>query len=164
MHFRNTRLRTKITALLLSLVALWAFAAWVTLREGLNLLGVSTIDEQTTRPAVALVTALQEERRLSMIYLGRPGSQRLDLDQQRLQTDAAQNRFRELAGSSAVARVVAPALQSRIVQTLKQLDALGQNRRLIDSGQADRSSALRAYNEVIDAPFRVFNSANAGLD
>ena len=49
MRLRNARLRTKVTALLVSLIALWAFTAWVTVREGLNMLGVATLDAERGR-------------------------------------------------------------------------------------------------------------------
>src|SRR2546430_16210095 len=75
MIFRNSRARTKrvktkIVALLLSLVALWGFAAFVTLREGVNLLWVATLDTGVGKPTESLVSTLQEERRLSLAYLG----------------------------------------------------------------------------------------------
>jgi signal transduction histidine kinase len=164
MRFRNSRLRTKIVALLVSLAALWAFAAWVTLREGLNLLGVSTIDEKVTRPTLVLVTALQEERRLSMIYLGRPGSQRLDMGEQRVRTDKAVASFRQQTGGSDVSRAASSELEGRITETIKQMDALTPARRLIDAGQMNRTQLLETYNRQIDAPFRIFSSANAGLE
>ena len=55
MRFRNSRLRTKITARLPSLVALWVFGAWVTLREGVDLLGVSAPDAALAQPTDPLL-------------------------------------------------------------------------------------------------------------
>ena len=46
----STRLRTKVIALLASLVALWSFAAWVTVADGFNLLWVQTLDSQVAEP------------------------------------------------------------------------------------------------------------------
>src|SRR4029453_2818188 len=66
----KTRVRTKVVALLLSLFALWSFAAFVTVREGLNLLWVKTLDDKLARRTEALIVALQQERRLSLVYLG----------------------------------------------------------------------------------------------
>ncbi len=63
-------MRTKVVALLVSLAALWAFAAFVTLREGLNLLWLTTLDDNVGAPSESLVQALQLERRLSLVYLG----------------------------------------------------------------------------------------------
>ncbi len=68
---RRSNVRTKVVALLVSLAALWAFAAFVTVREGLNLLWLTTLDENVGVPSESVVYALQQERRLSLIYLGR---------------------------------------------------------------------------------------------
>src|ERR1700745_2122220 len=90
MRFRNSRLRTKVTALLLSLAALWAFAAWVTLREGVNLVWVSTLNSAVAQPIDKVQPELQRERQLSLIRLGNPGpQQRAALDAQRARTDKA---------------------------------------------------------------------------
>jgi hypothetical protein len=76
MRFRNSRLRTKVTALLVSLTALWIFAAWVTLREGVNLLWVTTYDSQLATPTDPLIAELQRERRLTVIRLAKPTTPR----------------------------------------------------------------------------------------
>src|SRR5690606_42010830 len=73
MRVRNSRVREKVVAVLVSLAALWAFAAWVTVRDGLNLLGATTIDSGVTAPAEPLVADLQRERRLSAMRLASPG-------------------------------------------------------------------------------------------
>src|SRR3954464_4267833 len=95
MSFRNSRgrtkrIKTKVVALLLSLSALWGFAAFVTLREGFNLLWVSTLDSAVGRPTEALVAALPAERLLSVVYrstaTGRD-AQRQAVAEQRRNTD-----------------------------------------------------------------------------
>src|SRR5262245_12534196 len=164
MHFRNTRLRTKITALLMSLVALWAFAAWVTLREGLDLLSLNTLDKNTGRPGSALVTELQQERRVSVIYLSHPGGpQRLALDAQRARTNAVASRFRKLAGSGAVKRAASSNGDRRIAETFRQLDGLDAYREAINAGRLDRGRTIGAYDGVVDAIFRIWASS-ASLD
>lgn len=55
MRFRNSRLRSKIMALLPSLVAPWVFVAWATLREGVDLLGVSALDAALAQPTGPLL-------------------------------------------------------------------------------------------------------------
>src|ERR1044071_725970 len=102
---RGTRLRSKVVALLLSLTALWGFAAFVTLREGLNLLWVSTLDPGVGRPTESLVAALQAERRLSVVYRSTPAGregQRQGVTDQRRGTDAAIAEWRTSTGSSGV--------------------------------------------------------------
>src|SRR2546421_2885322 len=102
MSFRNSRgrtkrIKTKIVALLLSLVALWGFAAFVTLREGVNLLWVARLDTGVGKPTEALLSTLQQERRLSLAYLrGRRTEQRAALVNQRTGTHEAGAPFRDL--------------------------------------------------------------------
>ncbi|MBB6398001.1 signal transduction histidine kinase [Actinomadura coerulea] len=160
---RNSRVRTKITALLLSLVALWGFAAWVTLREGLDLLSVSTLDENTGRPGSDMITALQAERRATMVYLGRPGpQQRTALTTQRAKSDKAVAKFRRLAGSGDTKDAASAIGWKRIKETLSALNGLAAGRRAVDAG-IDRGQAAQPYNAVIDSTFRIFRSS-AGVD
>jgi methyl-accepting chemotaxis protein len=164
MRFRSTRLQVKITALLMSLIALWAFAAWVTLREGLNLLSLSTLDKNTGRPGSALVTELQQERRVSVIYLSNPTApQRQVLDAQRSHTNTVASRFRELAGSDAVKRAASALGDKRILESFRQLDGLREHRAAIDAGRLDRAQTIIALDGIIDAIFRIWAS-NATLD
>ncbi|GAA4076336.1 sensor histidine kinase [Actinomadura miaoliensis] len=160
MRFRNSRLRTKITALLVSLAALWVFAAWVTLRDGLNLLSLSTLDTKTGRPGNELITALQEERRLTVVYLGRRGpQQRQALTQQRARTDRTVAEFRRLADDGDVKRAASDLGNRRIKETFDQLDGLAPARQRIDGGQVSRSDAPETFNAIIDATFRIFSSS-----
>jgi signal transduction histidine kinase len=165
MRFRNSRLRIKITAMLASLLALWAFAAWVTVKDGLNLLSVTTIDERVGRPTVALVTDLQTERRLSSVYLGggRSRAQQEALNAQRARTDESQARFRRLTSGSDVTRVAPADLEQRIRETSGGLDGLNAARRTIDSGRVTRDAVAKGFNDVIDAAFRVY-ALNARVD
>ncbi|MFD0851349.1 hypothetical protein ACFQ07_03925, partial [Actinomadura adrarensis] len=55
---------------LVSLSILWAFAASVTLGEGLNLRKVETVQDHFEYPSGALGSSLQAERRATMVYLG----------------------------------------------------------------------------------------------
>ncbi|QXJ23578.1 nitrate- and nitrite sensing domain-containing protein [Actinomadura graeca] len=165
MRIRNTRLRTKITALLASLIALWAFAAWVTLREGLTLLSASSIDQNVTRPMVTLVTDLQEERKLSTIYLSSPGTQqRQALLAQREHVDRSQDTFRKRAGSGNMLGTGGGTLEKRIKESLDELDGIAPGRAAIDSRTIDRQTAVRPYNEVIDSAFRIYNAAGGVND
>src|SRR5687767_6679064 len=103
MKSRGSHVRTKIFALLVSLVALWVFTAVVTLRAGLNLLWVDTLDQRIDRPTDALITALQHERRLSLVYISTQGEeQRTALAAQRKRTDEARAQFERLARGTKV--------------------------------------------------------------
>ncbi|WP_067139984.1 sensor histidine kinase [Microtetraspora malaysiensis] len=159
MRFRNSRVRTKVTALLLSLIALWGFAAWVTVRDGLNLLWVSVYDSKVSKPTEELVARLQEERRLSLVRLGNPALVGADLlAAQRARTDAAAAKYRSLADGGDVHMAAGAALRARISETFKQLDELRSDRQAIDSGRAGREKALATYNETIAIFYRTYDS------
>jgi methyl-accepting chemotaxis protein len=156
MRFRNARLRTKITALLLSLAALWAFAAWVTLREGVNLVWVSAVNSGVAQPIDKLQPELQRERQLSLIRLGNPGpQQRAALDAQRARTDKAVAEFARLSRSGNVKLAQSPELKASIQGALRQFADLGVNRSAIDSGLTDRTRTVSVYDDAVDAIFQV---------
>ncbi len=164
MSSRSSSLRIKVIAMLASLVALWAFAATVTLREGLNLLWVSTTAEEVGKPADTLVAELQTERRLSLVYLGgSTAAQRAALVDQRKVTDQAVVKFRERAGSSAVESTASTELEQRLGETFGLLDSIDQMRDAVDGRRLERGSAAGLFNERIDAVFRIYG-ALATLD
>jgi signal transduction histidine kinase len=159
MRFHNARLRTKITALLLSLAALWAFAAWVTLREGVNLVWVSVVNSGIAQPIDDLQPELQRERQLSMIRLGDPGSQqRAALDLQRARTDKAVANFARLSNGGNVKLAESSTLKRAVEVALRQFGNLGPNRNAIDSGLTDRARTAAVYDDAIDAIFQVDDS------
>jgi signal transduction histidine kinase len=159
MSSRSSRVRTKVTALLLSLIALWAFAAYVTVREGLNLLSVSTLDTGVGRPTDALIADLQEERRLSLVELGNNSpSTAAALVAQRAHTDTELASFKALTGTSSVNFAGTDALRARIADTVRQTDALAANRSAIDAHAIDRAGAGAAYTQMIGVGFLIFDS------
>ncbi|MEU9885323.1 nitrate- and nitrite sensing domain-containing protein [Sphaerisporangium sp. NPDC051011] len=160
MRFRNSRIRTKVTALLLSLVALWGFAAWVTLREGFNVLWVATLNSGIADPGERLRVELQQERRLTLVLLGAPGSsqQRIALNAQRTRTDDASADFRRQVTSTSVQDAASETLRRRIDEATQELRVLGPMREQVDEGLIDRGRASVAITGVVDALFRVYDS------
>ncbi|GEM_PF-549791 len=145
--------------MLVSLTALWAFAAYVTLRDGLNLLGVSALDTGVGRPTEAVVTALQQERRLSLVALGSGGSdQHTALVAQRASTDEADATFRRLVSGTAVRWTASAAAEQRIGEAMQRVDGLAGLRAAIDARTVDRGQVAAAFRDLIDAEFRIFGS------
>ena len=92
---KSSNVRTKVIALLVSLAALWGFAAFVTFREGLNLLWLTTLDGGVGTSSESVVYAMQSERRLSAIFLnGRTADQQAALTAQRVDSDKAIAEYR----------------------------------------------------------------------
>ncbi|SIQ36299.1 sensor histidine kinase [Micromonospora avicenniae] len=164
MRSRGTNLRTKVVALLVSLVALWSFAAWVTLRDGVNLLGVQTVDSKIVAPSEPLLLELQVERRLSTAQLGSSSSAGKDeLAASRQRVDAAAAEFRESA-QSWLADLMAGAEAERTVDAaIAALNTLPATRESIDSRDLDRAAAAKAYTQVVDSMFQLYDVVG-GLD
>ncbi len=164
---RGTRLRTKVVALLLSLTALWAFAAFVTLREGLNLLWVTTLTDNVGRPTESLLAALQQERRLSVVYLATAadrGEHARSLRDQRERTDEDLATFRRRTRDAKVSWAASSVLQGRIKDLTKLLNDLPRQRAALDTNRIGSAAAVAGvYTDIIDAGFRVYGSI-AALD
>ncbi len=159
MKTRSMHVRTKVTALLLSLVALWAFAAFVTIREGLNLLSVSTLDSGVGRPADAMIAELQEERRLSVVELGAaPPAIVQELVAQRARTDAAVAVFKQRSGAASVHFAGSDVLLRRLSDAVTQVDTLAASRQAVDSRTFSRAAAAAGFTKMIDTTFLIFDS------
>ena len=151
---RTGSVRFKVIALVLvslvSLSTLWAFAASVTLGDGLNLRNVKTVHDHYGYPAGALGSALQAERRLSLVYLGShtPGDQ-ASMESGRLDTDRQATLFRDLVSDKG-ARDAAPAdarrLADRIVARLGDLDG---RRAAIDRGRTTQTQAFANFTDIL---------------
>ncbi|RFS83381.1 HAMP domain-containing protein [Actinomadura spongiicola] len=156
MRFRNSRLRTKIVALLVSMTALWAFAAWVTLREGVNLLFVSTLDS-VVGPSDPLLVELQHERRLTVTLIA-SGQRRPDLlAAQRARTDRERSIVIDRANSGSVHRAADDAMEERLDAMVELLRGLDRDRQAIDAGTADRRKVIQVYSAAIESIFRMYD-------
>jgi signal transduction histidine kinase len=161
---RGAHLRTKVVALLVSLAALWAFAAFVTLREGLNLLWVSALTDHVGRPTESLLAGLQQERRLSLVYLGSSAdrtAQRADLLAQRERTDHELASFRRHTREPSVAWAASDVLQTRIAEASRLLDGLAGLREAVDANATSRADAAAGYVTMVDAGFRIYGSISS---
>ncbi|GIJ27705.1 histidine kinase [Micromonospora qiuiae] len=158
MGSRSSNLRTKVVALLASLVALWGFTAWVTVREGVNLLGVQALDVRVFDPTEPLLLQLQLERRSSVVYLGRPDDAlRSELTQLRQRTDQLTAEFAESVDSWQVSLLGSKDLHERIALLQKGLDALRDTRAAVDEHNIGRSEAGVAFTEVIESIYQVYD-------
>ncbi|TNH24523.1 HAMP domain-containing protein [Micromonospora orduensis] len=158
MRSRGTSIRTKVVALLLSLVALWMFAAWVTLRDGFNLLGVQLLNSKVYAPSEPLLQELQLERRLTQGYLSNPDAERraaLEAKQRetaKLAADFAgsvDNWQVDVAGSS--------ALDAQLKASITRINALEQTRAQVLGRSVDRIAAADAYTEAIESIFQIYD-------
>ncbi len=156
---RSSNLRRKVVALLASLVALWAFAAWVTLREGANLLWVQTLDSRVAQPGEPLILELQAERRAATAYLGAPGGSGNDqFSEQWSRTQVVVDEFRSSARGWWVSIAASDDSQQQIDTVLARLDRLDEVRDSVQSRQVDRAAAAEAYTDLIDELLAMYRS------
>jgi signal transduction histidine kinase len=146
--------RFKIVLLLLvpfvALSALWAFAASITLGDGLNLLHVKTIQDHLGYPSGALGSALQSERRLSLVYLGgKDPAVQASLESQRLVTDRQIELYQRLARDGDVQNVAEDQQKQWAAEVSRRLETLASSRRAVDAGSAGRPQAYNTYTQII---------------
>jgi anti-sigma regulatory factor (Ser/Thr protein kinase) len=151
MRFRGKSVRRKIIALLLvpllSLVSIWAFATWITAQEARQLLAVSSVSDNLGKPAEAVVHALQDERRQTLVYLADPRSQAA-LDEVRAATDVAVEEVQRNADGQARDDLNSGAAQ-RLDAMLDGLARVEHLRQQVDTNTTTRTSALESYSTII---------------
>ncbi|PZG23447.1 histidine kinase [Micromonospora craterilacus] len=158
MNSRSSNLRTKVVALLAVLVALWAFAAWVTVREGVNLVGVRALDARVFDPSEPLLLQLQLERRTSLAYLGRPAeAQRGELEQLRQRTDELAAEFAQSADNWQVSLLGSEDLRERVTELNRGLDTLRDTRTAVDGRNIGRSEVGKAFTELIESIYQIYH-------
>src|SRR3954465_5186861 len=133
MRLANSRVRTKVTALIVSMTALWVFAAWVTVRDGGNLLWVQQLDKNVAQPIDDLLPELQAERRLSTIYLSQrsPGNQKA-LNDQRVKTDKAITKLTRLSAAGVVDWAASGNLKPRLDKSIQGLSQISTTRNSVN--------------------------------
>jgi signal transduction histidine kinase len=150
--FRSVRFKIVLLLIvpLVSLSTLWAFAADITLGDGLNLRHVNTIQDHLGYPSGALGSALEQERRLSMVFLGsRSESDRASMESGRLVTDRQADQFRRLAVDKGTQKVISAQSRTWTQQILHYLDDLSARRKAIDAGGVTRDQAFTRYTSAI---------------
>ncbi|MET8372319.1 nitrate- and nitrite sensing domain-containing protein [Micromonospora sp. DT68] len=158
MRSRGTSIRTKVVALLLSLVALWMFAAWITLRDGFNLLGVQVINSRVYAPSEPLLQELQLERRLTQAYLSNPSAeQRAALEAEQRKATQLAEKFADSVRHWQVDVAGSKALDAQLDASIAQIGALEQTRAEVLGRSIDRVSAADAYTGAIESIFQIYD-------
>src|SRR5262245_9315448 len=152
-------IRGKIIAILLVpvlfLVAIWAFAATVTIQSALELLRIGTIYDNVVVPSRSVVTELQHERLMSAVFLGSASSFHTNLDAQRQRTDAAADELARL--SKAAAEDTPPAMWDRLQELIRQLSRLKVLRDQVDDRDLSRLNGIEEYSSIIETGYQVYD-------
>jgi signal transduction histidine kinase len=161
LRLRPRSVRAKIVSVLMvpvvSLMALWAFAAVTTAQDISGQLLQHRIDDTIREPVAATVTALQTERRAAAGYLASPTAARArDLERREGATDRAAAPLRLDAGHTVADGTGLPDAASRRVRTfVDSVKALRELRPRITARTAGWDTAYDAYGEAVENAFAV---------
>ncbi|HEV7930872.1 MAG TPA: nitrate- and nitrite sensing domain-containing protein [Actinomadura sp.] len=134
----------------MSLSTLWAFAASTALGDGLELQSVQKVHDNYGYPAGALGSALQAERRMSMVYLGsKAAGDQATVESVRLVTDRQADLFRRLAMDPGARDAAPPQAKELAGQIITSLDALAGDRAAIDLGRFRRAQVFSLYTGIL---------------
>jgi signal transduction histidine kinase len=141
---------------LLSLVALWTFAANITVRGALSNHTYNTSVTTVTAAVEPLTIELPAERQASYMWLisGRNSSEASVLAARKL-VDGAIPAVRSALQASSLFVDSRPAINALFAQ----LGQLGRTRAAIDSGAMGPVAAFQAYSSMMDAEFRFFQAS-----
>jgi signal transduction histidine kinase len=161
---RTRSMRLTLTTLLIvplvSLLALWGFAASVTLGNSLRDRNYNHLVSTGAKVYDQLETRLAEERLQTFIWLstGRR-SPVAPLDAARAQTDALLVRYRR---NQQATRGDSPARLEQAGKVLAaQLAKIPSIRAGVDSGALSPSAAFQSYSDLVDAEFALFQATGS---
>jgi signal transduction histidine kinase len=135
---------------------LWFGASGYLVFQGFYDRAVAESVRQVSIPAVAALSSIQQERRLSVAYLARPTHDLNALLDRRSQTDRQLTALREVA-DGALAR--APqSIKTRWRTLTTALDQLPNARSAIDARSTTATRAYAFYNDLLDAATDLFDN------
>ncbi|WP_084955774.1 nitrate- and nitrite sensing domain-containing protein [Thermoactinospora rubra] len=138
---------------LLSLAALWGFAAVLTGGDGLRLLEINTMVGKLADPSEKVNIRLQQERLATMEFMtGRRAAH--DLAAQRTATDRAVATFLRSTGEL---EGVPDDLGIQLTVVKIELGRLKEVRGQVDRRTAAPLTVLGVYNRMVDAAFRMYD-------
>ncbi|MEO3869853.1 nitrate- and nitrite sensing domain-containing protein [Nonomuraea sp. B12E4] len=161
-------IRFKISTLLviplISLVALWGFAASTTSGEALNLLKVGTIWENIIAPADNLVSNLQVERLASAERLAGTARDADTLTKARAGVDAGITRLRRQALADDTQSVLTPDMKTQLQTLFGAIDRLPDIRRRVDARQLVPNGLVTEYAKVSDEVHLLYSRLTISTD
>ncbi|SDL11654.1 sensor histidine kinase [Nonomuraea jiangxiensis] len=161
-------IRFKISTLLIiplvSLVALWGFAASTTSGEALNLLKVETIWENVIAPADNLVSNLQAERLASAERLAGTGRRADALSRARAGVDAGITRLRRQAMSEDTQSALTQDMRNQLQTLFGVIDRLPDVRRKVDGRLIRANGLVTEYAKISDEVHLLYSRLTVSTD
>jgi hypothetical protein len=162
-------IRFKVSVLLAipltSLVALWGFAATVTVGDSVKLFTIGTLYDSIGQPGGELSRSIQREHLLSAEYLAsRSDADRDILAGQRMVTDQARARFQEETSTDLAQSAMTAEMKLRFVELVDRVNGLDGIRSKVDSGQIGPTGLSAEFARVPDAMHLLTNSMSLNND
>ncbi|MGC5009592.1 nitrate- and nitrite sensing domain-containing protein [Streptosporangium sp. DT93] len=165
----STSIRFKISVLLVipltSLVAIWGFAAVVTVGDSVSMLSIGTLYATVGKPAGELGSEVQREHILSAEFLAtRSDADRRTMAEQRAVTDRARSRFRRETAGEAARSEMSDEMRTHHAELLRQAETLDAIRARIDDGRIGPVGLSEEFSRLPDALSRLFNTLSLTND
>ncbi|MFI6505115.1 nitrate- and nitrite sensing domain-containing protein [Nonomuraea typhae] len=139
---------------LLSLSALWGFVLNLTVGDGQSLLRANTLYQTIGVTSTDLGLQLQAERTRS-VAAATTRKLTEDLGEQRARTDKAVGEFGRAAADAGDA--ITDDMRPTLDTLTTELARLSSIRNDLDTGNSSRLAGMNAYNQVLDALFRLYD-------
>ncbi|MEU1678034.1 nitrate- and nitrite sensing domain-containing protein [Micromonospora zamorensis] len=149
-------IRVRLVVLCAVLVSLWSYAAYVAGQDAADLLRVRALADTLGQPADRLILGLQAERRLTAERVAAAAPTAPPLVAAREGTDRAAAEVRAFTEGRDLRLLSAGDVRDRAGELVRRLDGLGTIRSQVDAGSLDLAKAVDAYDQVVDAAFRVY--------
>jgi signal transduction histidine kinase len=164
MRLRLRSIRTRIFLLVLlpvlSLIALYGFATFLTGRGAVNLGQASTIKTATGEPIGAFLSEIDAERPLALVYLSAPtGANLAVLQVQQNKTTLAAAALSHALNSGDTMNNATPPEKLAIATLLTDVKGLPALRAQVHSQIISKSRALDAYNTMVSDAYSVLDKA-----
>ncbi len=173
MGLRLRSIRTRIFLLvllpILSLIALYGFATFLTARGAVNQSQASTIKSATGEPIGAFLRQIDAERPLALVYLSAPtGSNLAVLQVQQNKTSLVATALGNALNSPGTMNNATPAEKQAIATLLTAVKGLPGLRAQVRSQIISKPRALDAYNALVSDAYSALDQAileqtNSGL-
>ncbi|MEV4805105.1 nitrate- and nitrite sensing domain-containing protein [Nonomuraea sp. NPDC049421] len=161
-------IRFKISTLLviplISLVALWGFAASTTSGEALNLLKVETIWTGVINNADRLVSELQTERLASAERLAGTGGDEDTIAEARAKVDEAGKLLRQAAMSEDTQSALTQDMKTQLGTVFETIDRLPDIRRKLDERRLTSSTLVTEYARISDEIHLLYSRLTVSTD
>ncbi|MCK2214468.1 nitrate- and nitrite sensing domain-containing protein [Actinomadura sp. ATCC 31491] len=161
-------IRFKISTLLviplISLVALWGFAASTTSGEALNLLKVETIWTGVINNADGLVGNLQTERLASAERIGNNVTDPGALAEARAKVDASRKRLTQTASAEDVQAALTPDMKNQLQTVFAAIDRIPDIRRKVDERRLTPGSLVTEFARISDEVHLLYSRLNMSTD